>query len=101
MRLRKVIKTRSSFPSEEAALKLLYMGLKNVAKKWSSSRAGARRCVSRFCGRSGCRHLPAAEDRQSSRFRRRWKQMACGSRELDLGRVKDVGEIVTLYLMFG
>jgi putative transposase len=33
--LRKVIKTRSSFPHEEAALKLLYLGLLNVSKKWS------------------------------------------------------------------
>jgi putative transposase len=35
MTLRKVIKTRSSFPNEEAALKLLYLGLLNVSKKWS------------------------------------------------------------------
>jgi putative transposase len=27
--------TRGSFPSEEACLKLLYLGLKNVAKKWT------------------------------------------------------------------
>jgi putative transposase len=37
MTLRKVIKTRASFPSEEAALKLLYLALKNVAKKWKPS----------------------------------------------------------------
>jgi putative transposase len=35
MTLRKVIKNRGSFPSEEAALKLLYLALKNVAAKWS------------------------------------------------------------------
>lgn len=35
MSLRKIIKTRGSFPSEEACLKLLYLGLKNVAKKWT------------------------------------------------------------------
>ena len=34
MTLRKVIKTRGSFPSEEAALKLLYLALRNVAAKW-------------------------------------------------------------------
>jgi putative transposase len=34
MTLRKVTKTRASFPSEEAALKLLYLALRNVAKKW-------------------------------------------------------------------
>jgi putative transposase len=36
MTLRKVIKTRGSFPNEEAALKLLYLGLRNVSKKWNS-----------------------------------------------------------------
>ncbi len=35
MSLRKIIKTRGSFPSEEAYLRLLYLGLKNVAKKWT------------------------------------------------------------------
>ena len=34
MSLRKVIKTRGSFPSEEAALKLLYLALRNVTAKW-------------------------------------------------------------------
>jgi len=36
MTLRKVIKTRGSFPNEEAALKLLYLALLNVAKKWNT-----------------------------------------------------------------
>jgi putative transposase len=36
MTLRKVTKTRASFPSEEAALKLLYLALRNVAKKWQT-----------------------------------------------------------------
>ena len=34
MSLRKIIKTRGSFPSEEAALKLLYLALQNVSRKW-------------------------------------------------------------------
>jgi putative transposase len=38
MTLRKVIKTRASFPSEEAALKLLYLALSNVARRWKASR---------------------------------------------------------------
>jgi putative transposase len=38
MSLRKVIKTRGSFPGEEAALKLLYLALRNVSKKWKASR---------------------------------------------------------------
>ena|SRR6188474_3027520 len=37
MTLRKVIKTRGSFPSEEAALKLLYLALQNVSKKWKAA----------------------------------------------------------------
>jgi putative transposase len=36
MTLRKVIKTRASFPTDEAATKLLYMALLNVAKKWNA-----------------------------------------------------------------
>jgi putative transposase len=34
MSLRKIIKNRGSFPNEEAALKLLYLGLRNVVAKW-------------------------------------------------------------------
>jgi putative transposase len=36
MSLRKIIKTRGSFPSEEAALKLLYLALRNLSAKWDS-----------------------------------------------------------------
>src|SRR4051812_5178954 len=35
MSLRKIVKTRGSFPTEEAALKLLYLALRNVSKNWS------------------------------------------------------------------
>jgi putative transposase len=38
MTLRKVIKTRGSFPSEESALKLLYLALNNVRKRWQPTR---------------------------------------------------------------
>ena len=34
MRLRKIIKTRDSFPSEESAMKLLYRALRNASAKW-------------------------------------------------------------------
>jgi putative transposase len=34
MSLRKVIKTRGSFPNEESAMKLLYLALRNVSKQW-------------------------------------------------------------------
>ena len=35
MSLRKVIKTRSSFPNEDAVFKLLYLALQNIQKKWT------------------------------------------------------------------
>ncbi|MDR0601074.1 MAG: transposase, partial [Treponema sp.] len=31
----KVIKHRQSFPNDEAAMKLIFMGLKNIARKWT------------------------------------------------------------------
>jgi len=34
--LRKIIKNRGSFPSEEAALKLLYLALENISEKWEA-----------------------------------------------------------------
>ena len=36
MSLRKALKTRVAFPSEEAALKVMYLALRNVIKKWES-----------------------------------------------------------------
>lgn len=35
MSLRKVIKTRSSFPNDEAVTKLFYLALRNISKKWT------------------------------------------------------------------
>ena len=33
--LKKTIKNRASFPNDEAAMKLLYLSLKNIQKKWT------------------------------------------------------------------
>ena len=33
--LRKVLKGRSAFPNDESIIKVLYMGLQHVAKKWT------------------------------------------------------------------
>lgn len=33
--LRKITKTRAAFPTQDAALKLLFLGLQNVSKKWT------------------------------------------------------------------
>ena len=35
MSLRKVLKTKASFPNDDALRKILYLALKNVAKKWT------------------------------------------------------------------
>lgn len=35
MSLRKIIKTRGSFPTDEAALKLIYLALQNITKRWT------------------------------------------------------------------
>jgi putative transposase len=33
--LRRLIKTRGAFPTDEAAIKLLYLGLRNIGKRWT------------------------------------------------------------------
>ena len=58
MSLRKVIKTRGSFPSEEAAMKLLYMGLEHIAKKWTMPVQDWKAALQRFAILFGDR-LPA------------------------------------------
>ena len=45
--LRKIIKTRGSFPSEEAALKLLYLALQNMSAKWETVQ-GCRAALNQF-----------------------------------------------------
>lgn len=47
MSLRKAIKTRGAFPSEEAALKVMYLALRNLAKKWDKV-AGWKEALNRF-----------------------------------------------------
>jgi putative transposase len=48
MSLRKVTKTRSSFPNDEALLKLLYLALRNIAKKWTISVTDWKAALNRF-----------------------------------------------------
>ena len=47
MSLRKIIKTRGSFPNEESALRLMWMALINHSKKWSFIQ-GWREALNRF-----------------------------------------------------
>jgi transposase-like protein len=37
MQIRKVVKTRGHFPTDEVACKLLYLALRNITKKWKSN----------------------------------------------------------------
>ena len=60
MTLRKVIKTRGSFPNEEAAMKLLYLALRNVAKNGMRFRGGKKHSTaSPFSGKTACQRMPA------------------------------------------
>jgi putative transposase len=48
MSLRKVIKTRGSFPHADAALKLLYLALEHIAKKWTMPVQDWKAALQRF-----------------------------------------------------
>jgi putative transposase len=58
MTLRKVTKNRGSFPSQEAAFKLLYLAMQNVSKKWKSVQ-GWREALCQFAARWPERMPPA------------------------------------------
>lgn len=46
--LRKVIKTRGHFPSDEAAMKLIWLGLRNITAKWSRTGHGWKDAMNQF-----------------------------------------------------
>jgi putative transposase len=48
MSLRKVIKTRGSFPNPESALKLLYLALQHIVKKWTMPVQDWKAAIQRF-----------------------------------------------------
>jgi len=48
MSLRKVTKNRGSFPSDESAFKLLYLALRNIAKKWTMPVKNWRAALNQF-----------------------------------------------------
>jgi putative transposase len=52
MSLRKIIKTRGSFPTEEAAIKLLYLALTKTAAKWETVQSWKQMLnyLDTFCG---------------------------------------------------
>jgi putative transposase len=48
MSLRKIIKNRGSFPTDEAALKLLYLALQNISRKWTMPIKEWKAALNRF-----------------------------------------------------
>jgi len=48
MSLRKIIKNRGSFPSDEALLKLFYLALNNISKKWTMPIRDWKAALNRF-----------------------------------------------------
>ena len=57
MSLRKITKNRGSFPSDEALLKLFYLALNNIAKKWTMPVQNWKPVLNRFTIQFGERML--------------------------------------------
>ena len=57
--LRKIIKTRGSFPTDEAALKLLYLAIQNAGMRWRKAVEWTK-AMSQFAILFGDRFLPSA-----------------------------------------
>ena len=60
MQLRKVTKTRGSFPNDEAALKLLYLTVRNIRAKWVNARHHWTAALTYFAQLFGDRLTPEA-----------------------------------------
>ena len=48
MALRKIIKNRGSFPTDESVLKLLYLALRNITRRWTMPIKYWRAALNRF-----------------------------------------------------
>ncbi len=46
--LRKIIKTRGHFPSDDAAVKLIWLALRNITAKWSRSAHDWKQAINQF-----------------------------------------------------
>src|SRR5258708_1548389 len=55
MQLRKVLKTRGHFPSDEAATKLIYLALRDITKKWKNPPITWKLATTQFAIRFGQR----------------------------------------------
>lgn len=61
MQLRKIIKTRGHFPSDEAALKLLFLALRNASRKWKNPSRDWLAALPHFVVIFGDRFTPATD----------------------------------------
>jgi transposase-like protein len=59
MQLRKVLKTRGHFPSDEAATKLIYLALRNITKKWKNPPVTWKLAATQFAIQFGERFFAA------------------------------------------
>jgi len=60
MQLRKVLKNRGHFPSDESAIKLIYLALRNITKKWNKPPIHWKAAVGQFAIQFGTRFIPSA-----------------------------------------
>lgn len=60
MQLRKTIKNRGHFPSDEAASKLMYLALRNISKKWKNAPISWKEAKTQFAIVFGERFMSAA-----------------------------------------
>jgi putative transposase len=57
--LRKLVKARASFPNDEAAVKLLYLGLRNISQRWTMLIQNWKPAMSKFMIRFDKQFNPA------------------------------------------
>lgn len=60
MQLRKITKTRGHFPTDEAAMKLLYLAIRNITAKWVNARTYWQAALTHFAQLFGDRFTPEA-----------------------------------------
>jgi putative transposase len=46
--LRKILKNRGAFPSDEAAIKLLYLAIEHISRRWTKQIADWKAALNRF-----------------------------------------------------
>ena len=67
MQLRKIIKNRGHFPSDEAATKLMYLPLRDITAKWKAPPATWKAAANQFAIQFGARFFDPqlAEDQKT------------------------------------